>query len=205
MQNFFDCVKSRKEPNAPVETGVAAARAGQIAKSCISTRRANLLAAEILSLNEERAPNLFFRGQMRRLWGVLASGFGELFEDRVEEPFPRNANVLGAPNFLFVPFADFRELSSRWSRELSSPWSNAERWPKLLAANLCVLCHFVSREAPEIESSYEPCSPLKQSRSWIAGWNRAARQCGVSGRLRTLLIFVRACLMFRGVAFQIAV
>ena len=31
MQNFFDCLKSRKEPNAPVETGVAAARAGQIA------------------------------------------------------------------------------------------------------------------------------------------------------------------------------
>jgi predicted dehydrogenase len=31
MQNFFDCVKSRREPNAPVETGVAAARAGQIA------------------------------------------------------------------------------------------------------------------------------------------------------------------------------
>ena len=31
MKNFFDCVKSRKEPNAPVETGVAAARAGQIA------------------------------------------------------------------------------------------------------------------------------------------------------------------------------
>ena len=31
MQNFFDCVKSRKEPNAPVETGIAAARAGHIA------------------------------------------------------------------------------------------------------------------------------------------------------------------------------
>src|SRR5215469_1410287 len=31
MQNFLDCVRSRKEPNAPVETGVAAARAGQIA------------------------------------------------------------------------------------------------------------------------------------------------------------------------------
>ena len=31
MQNFFECIKSRKEPNAPVETGVAAARAGQIA------------------------------------------------------------------------------------------------------------------------------------------------------------------------------
>ena len=28
MENFFDCVKTRKEPNAPVETGVAAARAG---------------------------------------------------------------------------------------------------------------------------------------------------------------------------------
>jgi predicted dehydrogenase len=28
--NFFECVKSRKEPNAPVETGVAAARAGHI-------------------------------------------------------------------------------------------------------------------------------------------------------------------------------
>jgi len=31
IQNFFDCVKSRKEPNAPVETGIAAARAGHIA------------------------------------------------------------------------------------------------------------------------------------------------------------------------------
>jgi predicted dehydrogenase len=30
MKNFFDCVKSRKEPNAPVETGVAAALAGHI-------------------------------------------------------------------------------------------------------------------------------------------------------------------------------
>lgn len=30
MENFFDCVKSRKEPNAPVETGVSAARAGHI-------------------------------------------------------------------------------------------------------------------------------------------------------------------------------
>jgi predicted dehydrogenase len=30
MENFFDCVKSRKEPNAPVETGVAAAAAGHI-------------------------------------------------------------------------------------------------------------------------------------------------------------------------------
>jgi len=31
MQDFFDCVRSRKEPNAPVETGVSAARAGHIA------------------------------------------------------------------------------------------------------------------------------------------------------------------------------
>ena len=31
VQNFFECVKSRKEPNAPVETGIAAARAGHIA------------------------------------------------------------------------------------------------------------------------------------------------------------------------------
>jgi hypothetical protein len=31
MQNFFDCVKTRKQPNAPVETGIAAARAGHIA------------------------------------------------------------------------------------------------------------------------------------------------------------------------------
>ena len=30
MANFFDCIKTRKEPNAPVETGVAAARAGHI-------------------------------------------------------------------------------------------------------------------------------------------------------------------------------
>ena len=28
MENFFECIKSRKEPTAPVETGVAAARAG---------------------------------------------------------------------------------------------------------------------------------------------------------------------------------
>jgi predicted dehydrogenase len=31
MQNFFECIKTRKEPNAPVEAGVAAARAGHIA------------------------------------------------------------------------------------------------------------------------------------------------------------------------------
>jgi predicted dehydrogenase len=31
MENFFDCVRSRKEPNAPVETGISAARAGHIA------------------------------------------------------------------------------------------------------------------------------------------------------------------------------
>ncbi|HEY7209384.1 MAG TPA: Gfo/Idh/MocA family oxidoreductase [Bryobacteraceae bacterium] len=31
MRNFFDCVKSRAVPNAPVEAGIAAARAGHIA------------------------------------------------------------------------------------------------------------------------------------------------------------------------------
>lgn len=30
MANFFDCIKTRKEPNAPVETGIAAARAGHV-------------------------------------------------------------------------------------------------------------------------------------------------------------------------------
>lgn len=30
MRNFFDCVKTRKEPNAPVEAGIAAANAGHI-------------------------------------------------------------------------------------------------------------------------------------------------------------------------------
>lgn len=30
MRNFFECVKSRNEPNAPVEAGIAAARAGHI-------------------------------------------------------------------------------------------------------------------------------------------------------------------------------
>jgi predicted dehydrogenase len=30
MRNFFDCLKTRKEPNAPVEAGIAAARAGHI-------------------------------------------------------------------------------------------------------------------------------------------------------------------------------
>ena len=30
MENFFDCIRTRKEPNAPVEAGVAAARAGQL-------------------------------------------------------------------------------------------------------------------------------------------------------------------------------
>jgi hypothetical protein len=31
IKNFLECVRSRKEPNAPVETGVSAARAGHIA------------------------------------------------------------------------------------------------------------------------------------------------------------------------------
>ena len=30
IANFFDCIKTRKEPNAPVETGIAAARAGHV-------------------------------------------------------------------------------------------------------------------------------------------------------------------------------
>ena len=30
MGNFFECIKTRKEPNAPVEAGIAAARAGHI-------------------------------------------------------------------------------------------------------------------------------------------------------------------------------
>jgi predicted dehydrogenase len=30
MENFFECIRTRKDPNAPVETGVAAARAGHI-------------------------------------------------------------------------------------------------------------------------------------------------------------------------------
>ena len=30
MENFFECIKTRKEPNAPVEAGVAAARAGHV-------------------------------------------------------------------------------------------------------------------------------------------------------------------------------
>ncbi len=31
MRNFLDCVRSRQTPNAPVEVGVAAARAGHVA------------------------------------------------------------------------------------------------------------------------------------------------------------------------------
>jgi predicted dehydrogenase len=36
MENFFDCIKSRKEPNAPVETGVAAAAAGHMGNLAFS-------------------------------------------------------------------------------------------------------------------------------------------------------------------------
>jgi len=36
MQNFLDCVRSRREPHAPVEAGVSAARAGQIANLAYS-------------------------------------------------------------------------------------------------------------------------------------------------------------------------
>jgi predicted dehydrogenase len=38
MQNFLDCVRSRREPNAPVEAGVAAARAGQIANLAYNSK-----------------------------------------------------------------------------------------------------------------------------------------------------------------------
>jgi predicted dehydrogenase len=36
IENFFDCIKSRKEPNAPVETGIAAAAAGHIGNLAFS-------------------------------------------------------------------------------------------------------------------------------------------------------------------------
>ncbi len=35
MRNFFECVRDRREPNAPVETGVAAARAGHLANRAL--------------------------------------------------------------------------------------------------------------------------------------------------------------------------
>ena len=35
VQNFFDCVRDRKDPNAPVEAGIAAARAGHLANMSI--------------------------------------------------------------------------------------------------------------------------------------------------------------------------
>lgn len=35
MQNFLDCIHSRKDPNASVEIGVAAARAGHIANMAL--------------------------------------------------------------------------------------------------------------------------------------------------------------------------
>lgn len=35
MRNFFECVRTRKEPNAPVEAGVAAARAGHLANQAL--------------------------------------------------------------------------------------------------------------------------------------------------------------------------
>src|SRR5260370_10402903 len=31
FQNFFDCIRTRKQPNAPVETGIAVAPPGHIA------------------------------------------------------------------------------------------------------------------------------------------------------------------------------
>jgi hypothetical protein len=36
LENFFDCIKSRKEPNASVEAGVAAAGAGHIGNLALS-------------------------------------------------------------------------------------------------------------------------------------------------------------------------
>lgn len=36
MRNFFACVRDRKEPNAPVEAGVAAARSGHLANKALS-------------------------------------------------------------------------------------------------------------------------------------------------------------------------
>ena len=39
LRNFLDCVRSRKEPNAPVATGIAAARAGHLGNLAIRGRK----------------------------------------------------------------------------------------------------------------------------------------------------------------------
>jgi predicted dehydrogenase len=39
MENFLDCMRTRKTPNSPVETGVAAARAGQYANEAIREKK----------------------------------------------------------------------------------------------------------------------------------------------------------------------
>lgn len=51
MQNFLECVKTRKEPNAPVETGIACARAGQIAN--LAYRRSGQIAWPSKTLRTE--------------------------------------------------------------------------------------------------------------------------------------------------------
>ncbi len=49
VENFFACIKTRKEPNAPVETGVAAARAGQLGN--LAYRRGGQIAWPPKTLN----------------------------------------------------------------------------------------------------------------------------------------------------------
>jgi hypothetical protein len=39
MENFLDCVRSRKAPNAPVSVGIAAARAGQLGNLALREQR----------------------------------------------------------------------------------------------------------------------------------------------------------------------
>jgi hypothetical protein len=39
MENFLDCVRSRKTPNASVAAGIAAARAGQLGNVALREKR----------------------------------------------------------------------------------------------------------------------------------------------------------------------
>jgi hypothetical protein len=39
MENFLDCIRTRKAPNAPVSAGIAAARAGQLGNVALREKR----------------------------------------------------------------------------------------------------------------------------------------------------------------------
>src|SRR5882762_3923043 len=145
-----------------------------------------------------------FQGQMRRLWGVLASGLGSCLRTELRSLF-RATQTFSVRQ----TFCSYRSLTS--ANSLHAGVANSLHTGVMQSAGqsclplTSVFCATSFRETRRRLNQVRTVFPTETVTTLDCELESRRPSVCVSGGLRTLLKFVRACLMFRRVAFQIAV